>query len=64
VRQRRGHRGKKNFELRRYAVSLVGEAATLARDYAHVIADMRGQPTMSVNDAIVAARAARERRAG
>jgi integrase len=38
--------------------------ATLARDYAHVIADMRGQPTMPVNDAIVAARAARERRAG
>jgi integrase len=38
--------------------------ATLARDYAHVIADMRGQPTMPVNDAILAARAARERRAG
>ena len=37
--------------------------AVLSRDYAHLIADMRGQPPTSVPDAIMSARSGRRRKA-
>jgi hypothetical protein len=54
------HAGEPLTEI---AEHMGNSVAVLSRDYAHVIADMRGQPPTSVTDAIMSARTDRARRA-